>query len=117
MDSGDENQTQRKKSVIYVGNLDVERTKDALKDFVTGRANSVEVISPKIYNCKTFRSEFAEGEITNRTFGARITVDSTSQKTLCQRNFWPGRIYARPWVFTEDATKDEPSCGPTVLKI
>ena len=99
-----------KKSVIYVGNLDVETTEDDLKDFVTRRANNVQVTSPKIYNCKIFRREFEEGEITSRTFGARITVDSTSQKTLCRRNFWPGRVYASPWVFTEDATKDEPSC-------
>ena len=32
-------------------------------------------------------------------WGAHITLDRPSLKYVCSRNFWPGRLYARPWVF------------------
>ena len=50
---------------------------------------------PKLHNCKVYRRE--EGELGN--WAARITVNEASAEYLCNRNFWCGRVYARPWIF------------------
>ena len=69
---------------------------------------------PKLHNWKVYRRE--EGELGN--WAARITVNEASAEYLCNRNFWCGRVYARPWIFRDQARARLPqnnSQCPTML--
>ena len=39
--------------------------------------------------------------------GARLTIDQGPLENICDRQFWPGRSYARPWVFRDRETSRE----------
>ena len=82
-----------KKSVIYIGNVDVQTTPDRLEQFITQRAQHAGAKAPKLFNCKFYPKEGAT------TCGVRITVAESDFELLMQKTFWPRPTYARPWDF------------------
>ena len=84
-----------KKAAIYVGNLDDSACEEKLCNFIHRRSKKAGIKSPKIHSCSILRRE--EGEL--GSWGAHIVIDLLSLDYICNGNFWPGRIYARPWVF------------------
>ena len=84
-----------KKAAIYVGNLDDSACEEKLCNFIDRRSKKAGIKSPKIHSCSILRRE--EGEL--GSWGAHIVIDLLSLDYICNGNFWPGRIYARPWVF------------------
>ena len=94
--------------MIYVGNLQIGTTGDALKEFTGKKCEKLELKAPKVYNCKIFKKEQEEGEIVEFC-GARLKIDHASLKSMCDRHFWPGRVYARPWVFADKESHLNPN--------
>ena len=84
-----------KKAAIYVGNLDDSACEEKLCNFIDRRSKKAGIKSPKIHSCSILRRE--EGEL--GSWGAHIVIDLLSLDYICNGNFWPDRIYARPWVF------------------
>ena len=94
-----------RKAVLYVGNLEENTTEDQVQEYVRRRSMKAGINQPKLHNCKVYRRE--EGELGN--WAARITVNEASAEYLCNRNFWCGRVYARPWIFRDQARARLPS--------
>ena len=94
-----------RKAVLYVGNLEENTNEDQVQEYVRRRSMKAGITQPKLHNCKVYRRE--EGELGN--WAARITVDEAPAEYLCNRNFWCGRVYARPWIFREEARARLPS--------
>ncbi len=88
-----------KKAVIYIGNLGDNTTTESLANFVTSRCAHAKLSPPKIFDCSIFTKEDENGKIVQ--LSARMMVDEPSQKYLCNRSFWFGGIYARPWLFKD----------------
>ena len=84
-----------RKSAVYVGNLEDNTSEEQLREYIQRRSNKAGIKPPTIHRCSILRRE--EGELGR--WGAHITLDRPSLKYVCSRNFWPGRLYARPWVF------------------
>ena len=84
-----------KKAAIYVGNLDDSACEEKLCNLIDRRSKKAGIKSPEIHSCSIPRHE--EGEL--GSWGAHIVIDLLSLDYICNGNFWPGRIYARPWVF------------------
>ena len=101
MADGHDHQACGKKAVGYVGNLRHDLSEDALSNFVKQRCAKIPGLNqPKIYNCKIF-NKASDEEGAALFCGARLTVDHASVASLCSREFWPGRSYARPWIFKD----------------
>ena len=101
-----------KKAVVYVGNLKIGAKEDEVREFIQKRCAKLRLRPPKIYNSKMFEKEPEEGEIIEFSC-ARLTIDYGSLESICDRQFWPGRSYARPWKFNgqnintpDDSTKN-----------
>ena len=47
--------------MIYVGNLQIGTTGDALIEFIRKGCEKLELKAPKVYNCKIFEQEQEEG--------------------------------------------------------
>ena len=101
-----------KKAVVYVGNLKRGAKEDEVREFIQKRCAKLRLRPPKIYNSKMFEKEPEEGEIIEFSC-ARLTIDYGSLESICDRQFWPGRSYARPWKFNgqnmntpDDSTKN-----------
>ena len=88
-----------RKAVLYVGNLEENTNEDQVQEYVRRRSMNAGINQLKLHNCKVYRRE--EGELGN--WATRITVNEASAEYLCNRNFWCGRVYARPWIFREEA--------------
>ena len=86
--------------MVNVGKLQIGMTDDTLKEFTRRRCEKLKLKMPKIYNCKTFAKTTEEGDIVEFS-SAHLTIDQDSPKSICRLHFWPGRAYARPWVFTD----------------
>ena len=84
-----------KKAVVYVGNLKIGAKEDEVREFIQKRCAKLRLRPPKIYNSKMFEKEPEEGEIIEFSC-ARLTIDYGSLESICDRQFWPGRTYARP---------------------
>ena len=101
-----------KKAVVYVGNLKKGAKEDEVREFIQKKCAKLRLRPPKIYNSKMFEKEPEEGEIIEFSC-ARLTIDYGSLESICDRQFWPGRSYARPWKFNgqnintpDDSTKN-----------
>ena len=75
-------------------------------EYVKRRCEKLRICPPTIHNCKIFEKEAEEGEIVE-SCGARLTIDKGPLEIICDREFWPGRSYARPWVFRDRETSKE----------
>ena len=95
-----------KKAAIYVGNLDDTAGEEKLREYINRRSRKAGIKPPKVHSCSVLRRE--EGEL--GSWGAHIVIDLQSLDIICNANFWPGRIYARPWVFRQ---KTAPEPKPT----
>ena len=95
-----------KKAVIYVGNLKIGAKDNEVTEYIKRRCEKLCVRPPTIHNCKIFEKDAEEGEILEFC-GARLTIDQGPFETICDRQFWPGRSYARPWVFRDRETSKE----------
>ena len=91
--------------MLYVSNIEENTTEDQVQEYVRRRSMKAGVSQPKLHNCKVHRRE--EGELGK--WAARITVNEAFAEYLCNRIFWCGRVYARPWIFREDARARLPS--------
>ncbi len=88
-----------KKAVVYIGNLGDNTTEETLGNFVRSRCTHAKLNPPKIFTCTIFSRKDESGKIVQ--LSARMMVDEPSQKHLCNRGFWFGGIYARPWIFKD----------------
>ena len=95
-----------KKAVIYVGNLKIGAKDNEVTEYIKRRCEKLCIRPPTIHNCKIFEKDAEEGEILEFC-GARLTIDQGPLETICDRQFWPGRSYARPWVFRDRETSKE----------
>ena len=95
-----------KKAVIYVGNLKIGAKDNEVTEYIKRRCEKLCIRPPTIHNCKIFEKDAEEGEIVEFC-GARLTIDQGPLETICDRQFWPGRSYARPWVFRDRETIKE----------
>ena len=95
-----------KKAVIYVGNLKIGAKDNEVTEYIKRRCEKLCIRPPTIHNCKIFEKDAEEGEIVEFC-GARLTIDQGPLETICDRQFWPGRSYARPWVFRDRETSKE----------
>ena len=86
-----------KKAAIYVGNLDDTAGEEKLREYINRRSRKAGIKPPKVHSCSVLRRE--EGEL--GSWGAHIVIDLQSLDSICNGNFWPGRIYACPWVFRQ----------------
>ena len=80
---------------LYVGNLDESASEEKLLEFIEKRSIQAGLKRPKVHTCSIIRRE--EGEL--GSWGAHLVIDHGSHELLNNRNFWPGRVYARPWTF------------------
>jgi len=88
--------------VLYVGNLDPSTTTEKIKKFISLRAANVMISAPKVYKCGILeKGDSAEA------CGAHLVVNAESADNLRVRSFWPGRVYARPWIFKDRAAMAE----------
>ena len=105
-----------KKAVIYVGNLKIG-AKDEVTEYIKRRCEKLCLRPPTIHNCK-IEKEAEEGEILE-FFCARLTIDQKPLEIKCDRQFWPGRSYAGPWVSRDRETSKENTnakyCQPLAL--
>ena len=85
-----------KKAVLYLGKLKPGVKESEIIDYVNKRSEKLGAPPTTIHNCKIFEKEVEECEIIEFC-GARLTIDKRSSKLLCQRKFWLGPSYARPW--------------------
>ena len=90
---------------------DAKRKKTGAKDnevteYIKRRCEKLCIRPPTIHNCKIFEKDAEEGEIVEFC-GARLTIDQGPLEIICDRQFWPGRSYARPWVFRDRETSKE----------
>ena len=104
--------TQRKKSVLYVGRISKECTEKQIEEFVLRRAVTIGERTPTVYAIRIFSKPGSDYD------AARLTIDASSRPLLLYRNFWPRPIYSRAWNFEvyrtdqpgeearQDATKD-----------
>ena len=95
-----------KKAVIYVGNLKIGAKDNEVTEYIKRRCEKLCIRPPTIHNCKIFEKDAEEGEIVEFC-GARLTIDQRPLEIICDRQFWPGRSYARPWVFRDRETSKE----------
>ena len=95
-----------KKAVIYVGNLKIGAKDNEVTEYIKRRCEKLCIRPPTIHNCKIFEKDAEEGEIVEFC-GARLTIDQGPLEIICDRQFWPGRSYARPWVFRDRETSKE----------
>ena len=95
-----------KKAVIYLGNLKIGAKDNEVTEYIKRRCEKLCIRPPTIHNCKIFEKDAEEGEIVEFR-GARLTIDQGPLETICDRQFWPGRSYARPWVFRDRETSKE----------
>ena len=84
-----------RKAALYVGNLDESASEEKLLEFIEKRSIQAGLKRPKVHTCSIIRRE--EGEL--GSWGAHLVIDHGSHELLYNRNFWPGRVYARPWTF------------------
>ena len=84
-----------RKAALYVGNLDESASEEKLLEFIEKRSIQAGLKRPKVHTCSIIRRE--EGEL--GSWGAHLVIDHGSHELLNNRNFWPGRVYARPWTF------------------
>ena len=95
-----------KKAVIYVGNLKIGAKDNEVTEYIKRRCEKLCIRPPTIHNCKIFEKDAEESEIVEFC-GARLTIDQGPLEIICDRQFWPGRSYARPWVFRDRETSKE----------
>ena len=97
-----------KKAVIYVGNLKIGAKDNEVTEYIKRRCEKLCIRPPTIHNCKIFEKDAEEREIVEFC-GARLTIDQGPLEIICDvdRQFWPGRSYARPWVFRDRETSKE----------
>ena len=95
-----------KKAAIYVGNLKIGAKDNEVTEYIKRRCEKLCIRPPTIHNCKIFERDAEEGEIVEFC-GARLTIDQGPLETICDRQFWPGRSYGRPWVFRDRETSKE----------
>ena len=86
-----------KKSVLYVGNLNVGCSVNNLLEFVQIRAQKIGEKAPQIFNVKMFEPK-------NELRFARLTVAKSDAVLLRSSNFWPRPIYARSWNFDRNVS-------------
>ena len=84
-----------RKAALYVGNLDESASEEKLLEFIEKRSIQAGLKPPKVHTCSIIRRE--EGEL--GSWGAHVVIDHGSHELLYNRNFWPGRVCARPWTF------------------
>ena len=95
-----------KKAVIYVGNLKLGAKDNEVTEYIKRRCEKLRIRPPNIHNCKIFEKNAEKGEIVEFC-GARLTIDQGVFEIICDRQFWPGRSPARPWVFRDRETSKE----------
>ena len=86
-----------KKSVLYVGNLNVGCSENNLLEFVQIRAQKIGEKAPQIFNVKMFEPK-------NDLRCARLTVAKSDAVLLRSSNFWPRPIYARSCNFDRNVS-------------
>ena len=89
-----------KKSVLYVGNLNVGCSENNLLEFVQIRAQKIGEKAPQIFNVKMFEPK-------NELRCARLTVAKSDAVLLRSSNFWPRPIYARSWNFDRNVSSSK----------
>ena len=87
-----------KKAVVYIGNLKLGAKENEVREYVRKRCEKLHLRPPRIFNSKMFEKEPEDGEIVEFSC-ARLTIDHRSLEFICNRQFWPGSSYARPWNF------------------
>lgn len=93
----------RKKSVLYVGNLPADTTDDKVAAFIAKRSAEAGLKRPpKLYTCTVLKKKPDDGQ--SSRLGAHVTTTTDACSLLCDPQFWPRPLYARPWVFKQRTT-------------
>ena len=87
-----------KNAVVYIGNLKLGAKENEVREYVRKRCERLHLRPPRIFNSKMFEKDPEDGEIVEFSC-ARLTIDHRSLEFICNRQFWPGSSYARPWNF------------------
>ena len=83
-----------KKAVLYVGNLRQHLDNEALADSIRSRCKAGGEVNLSILEVKLSPMP------TNPSYQwAHVTVPQSAEGILTAPNFWPGRVYCRPWRF------------------
>ena len=84
-----------KKAVLYVGNLTMMHLdNEALADSIRSRCKAGGEVNLSILEVKLSPMR------TNPSYQwAHVTVPQSAEGILTAPNFWPGRVYCRPWRF------------------
>ena len=86
------------KSVVYIANLKLGAKENEVWELVRKRCEKLHLRPPKIFNSKMIEKVPEDGEIVEFSC-AHLTSDHHSLELICNRQFWPGHSYARPWNF------------------
>ena len=88
----------KKKADLAVERVKADATPEYIEGFVHNRCKKLSA-SVTVHRVKVF--PLKEGR---DTVCARLTVNQEDIPVLKQRGFWPGRLFCRDWVYTEDGT-------------
>ena len=81
--------------MLYIGNICADATVESLTEFVSRRAESLQIPDVEVFNAQVFKKENGPGA------SARITISEKAHAAINNRKFWPASAYVRLWKFQD----------------
>ena len=73
--------------MLYIGNICADATVESLTEFVSRRAESLQIPDVEVFNARVFKKENSPGA------SARITISEKAHAAINKRTFWPAPAY------------------------